>query len=256
MTGLTAAGLRFVEDLFPTADHLTLATNDEYGAGADFLGDHRVDRNPPHVTYVVDPTEDTAAAHAVADHAYWAVRPDACATRRRRPARSTRARRPSAWATRSRSAVTQCGGTLDGGAHGPMPYVERASRTGAGARSAGGRPARRRRHELAAAAVDARRARLSCAPELDVTSDGPLDLRHRLRAARRARCPDGPRPPAARARRADDVAVSAATSAARAGTTCAARRSAAPRAAHSPSASACGRRTAARSLVRRRIASC
>ena len=35
---LTEAGLRFVEDLFPTADHLTLATNDEYGKGVDWLG--------------------------------------------------------------------------------------------------------------------------------------------------------------------------------------------------------------------------
>jgi ribosomal protein L34 len=30
---------------------------------------------------------------------------------------------------------------------------------------------------VASATVDARRARLSCAPALDVTSDGPLDLR-------------------------------------------------------------------------------
>src|SRR4051794_17741112 len=68
---LAATGLRFAEDLFPTADHLTLATNDEYGPGAAFLGAHRVDPDPPHVTYVVDPTEDSAAAGAVADHAYW-----------------------------------------------------------------------------------------------------------------------------------------------------------------------------------------
>src|SRR3954451_23222899 len=42
---LTAAGPRFREHLCPAADHLTLATNDEYGQGADWLGSHRVDRN-------------------------------------------------------------------------------------------------------------------------------------------------------------------------------------------------------------------
>src|SRR3954453_18988830 len=67
---LTAAGLRFTEWLFPAADHLTLATNDEYGPGADWLGTHRVDRSPPHVTYVVDPTEDNAQATAIGDHAF------------------------------------------------------------------------------------------------------------------------------------------------------------------------------------------
>src|SRR5206468_3690093 len=59
---LTAAGLRFTERLFHTADHLTLATNDEFGPGAKFLGTVRVDRDPAHVIYVVDPSEDSAAA--------------------------------------------------------------------------------------------------------------------------------------------------------------------------------------------------
>ena len=67
----TAAGIRFEEDKFLTADHLTLAANDEFGPGAAFLGTPRVDRNPYHVTYVVDPTEDNAKATTVGDHAYW-----------------------------------------------------------------------------------------------------------------------------------------------------------------------------------------
>ena len=63
--------MRFVHDLFPAADHLTLATNDEYGPQAAFLGEHRADRDPPHVSYVVDSRDDSATAQAVADHAYW-----------------------------------------------------------------------------------------------------------------------------------------------------------------------------------------
>ncbi|MBK5306083.1 MAG: hypothetical protein JJD92_05285 [Frankiaceae bacterium] len=67
----TAAGIRFEEDKFLTADHLTLAANDEFTPGATFLGSARVDHNPYHVTYVVDPTEDNAGATTVANHAYW-----------------------------------------------------------------------------------------------------------------------------------------------------------------------------------------
>ncbi|MCU1601986.1 MAG: putative penicillin acylase [Frankiales bacterium] len=68
---LTAAGVRFEEHVHPTADHLTLAANDQYAPGAAWLGQDSVDRNPFHVTYVVDPTEDSRAATAVADHVYW-----------------------------------------------------------------------------------------------------------------------------------------------------------------------------------------
>ncbi|MGZ6792372.1 MAG: prolyl oligopeptidase family serine peptidase, partial [Mycobacteriales bacterium] len=46
VTALTAAGVRFQENLHPTADHLTLAANDEYGPGAAFLLADRVDRDP------------------------------------------------------------------------------------------------------------------------------------------------------------------------------------------------------------------
>jgi hypothetical protein len=41
---------------------------------------------------------------------------------------------------------------------------------------------------VAKAVVDARRARLSCAPQLDVTSDGPLDLQIDCPPVRPRRC--------------------------------------------------------------------
>ncbi|MDI5967771.1 hypothetical protein POF50_000120 [Streptomyces sp. SL13] len=68
---MAALGLRFVFDTFLTADHLTLATNDNYQPLADYLGTYRVDSDPPHVTYVVDPQTDSTRAGVVADHAYW-----------------------------------------------------------------------------------------------------------------------------------------------------------------------------------------
>ena len=64
-------GYRYAFDLFPTADHFALAANDSYQPAADFLGTQRVNRNPAHVTYVVNPTMDFANRDTVADHAYW-----------------------------------------------------------------------------------------------------------------------------------------------------------------------------------------
>ncbi len=68
---MATAGLRFAQWGFPGSDHLTLATNDEFGPAAMFLGNDPIDRNPPHVTYVVQPSQDSAVAESVADHAYW-----------------------------------------------------------------------------------------------------------------------------------------------------------------------------------------
>jgi hypothetical protein len=174
---LTDAGLRFVEHLFPTADHLTLATNDEFGQGAEWLGDHRVDRNPPHVTFVVDPTEDSAGAASVADHAYW-VSGVSVRDPKKSPVGTFDARSAAfAVGDGKPTGVKQGAGTLNGGAHGPMPYVERSQDWEASPAI----PAADRLDvvatNVAAASVDAARARLSCAPQLNVKSDGPLDLR-------------------------------------------------------------------------------
>ena len=52
-------------------NHLELAINDWFKPAADFLGSALVDRNPPHVTYVVDPARDSRKYGVVANHAYW-----------------------------------------------------------------------------------------------------------------------------------------------------------------------------------------
>jgi pimeloyl-ACP methyl ester carboxylesterase len=174
---LTAAGLRFVEDLFPIADHLTLATNDEYGKGADWLGSHRVDRDPAHVTYVVDPTEDSSEASVVANHAYWASRLSV-RDPKKSPTGTFDARSEGFGVGDGKpTGVSQGAGTLDGGAHGPTPYVERSQDWTPAPKE----PVADRLDviatNIATATVDAARARLSCAPELNVKSDGPLDLK-------------------------------------------------------------------------------
>src|SRR3954471_6698480 len=64
-------GYRYIFDSFAPAEHLTLAIHDQFQPAADFLGDTKVDRNPPHVTYVRNPSMDFPAVSTVADHAYW-----------------------------------------------------------------------------------------------------------------------------------------------------------------------------------------
>jgi len=173
---LAANGLRHVYWQFPTADHLTLATGDEYGPGAEWLGEHRVDRNPAHVTYVVDPAEDSERARAVADHAYWLS-----GLRVRDPKAD-----PGLIDARSEGMgvgdapvgeVTPGAGVLLGGGHAAMPYVERKLDWGPVPETARADRLVVKATNVASATVDARRARLSCAPELVLESDGPLDLK-------------------------------------------------------------------------------
>ena len=172
---LAATGLRFTEWLFTASDHLTLATTDEYGPAAAFLGSYRVDRDPAHVTYVVDPTEDSATARAVADHAYWL----SGLRVRKAGATGTIDARSQAFGVGDPKVlgVRQGAGTLDGGSHGPMPYVERSQAWGPAPKAP--RTDRLVVHatNVAAATVDARRARLSCAPHVELHSDGPMTLR-------------------------------------------------------------------------------
>jgi pimeloyl-ACP methyl ester carboxylesterase len=174
---LTAAGLRFVEDLFPTADHITLATNDEYGMGAEWLGEHRVDRSPAHVTYVVDPTEDSSEASVVGNHAYWVSRLSVADPKNSKTGTFDARSEGFGVGDAKPDGVKQGAGTIDGGTHGPTPYVERSQDWKPAPKEPVGDRLDVVATNVATATVDAARARLSCAPQLDVKSDGPLDLR-------------------------------------------------------------------------------
>jgi hypothetical protein len=69
-----------------------------------------------------------------------------------------------------------------------MPYVQREQ--GWGSVPATGRSDRLAvtATNVGAATIDARRARLSCAPQLEIRSDGPLDLRIKCPTLRTRRC--------------------------------------------------------------------
>jgi hypothetical protein len=175
VTKMTSLGLRFTEWMFLASDHLTLATNDEYSPAAGFLGTARVDRNPAHVTYVVNPSQDSTVASAVADHAYWL---------------SDIGRRSSSVATgtidvRSEGfgigdppvlAVSQGAGTLNGGNHGPMPYYSREQSWGPAPSTPVADVLNITATNISTVTIDAVRARVSCDVQLNVTTDGPLTV--------------------------------------------------------------------------------
>ena len=173
---LAEAGVRYEHLLFPTADHLTLAANDEYTPGAEFLGSHRVDRDPAHVTYVVDPIEDSAQAGVVADHAYWLSDVEL---------RDLKAAPTGTIDVRSAGfgvgdaevlPVATGGGAVVGGSIPAMPFH---SRTRAWADAPKVAKADRlfvQATNVRSVTIDVRRARVSCGVTLDVKTDGPLDV--------------------------------------------------------------------------------
>jgi hypothetical protein len=171
---LTAVGVRFGHWTFPGADHLTLAGNDEYSPGADYLGTARARRNPNRVTYVVDPREDNAQAGVVADHAYWLsglrVRDE------RGPGtidvRSLAARRGSP----EPLPVETGAGVLTGGQNQAMPY---STETRSWGRAPDQRPRdvlRIRAENVRRAVVAPDRAGVTCGARLVVRTDGPLTV--------------------------------------------------------------------------------
>ena len=176
VAALGAAGLRFVHDMYLAADHLTPYTNDQWGPAAEFLGEHRVVRDPPHVSYVVDKRNDFPAAGVVADHAYWLS--------------EARVRNPSASPVATFDARSQAFGvgdpkplgtqsstrTLEGGRKGPMPYLRREQWWGPAPAAPKADVLVLEATNLGSITVDMRRARLSCQARLDVTTDGPLTV--------------------------------------------------------------------------------
>jgi hypothetical protein len=172
---MESAGLDYDHWLFNPAGHITLGNNDEYTPAAEFLGEHRVDRNPPHVTYVVaEGEEDDPIGRA--DHAYWLsdVVPRAGSGHGTIDARSlgTGVGDPPLVEEESE------GGRLEGGSHpGGLAYVRRT-------RGRGEAPADPRANRLdisatdvASATLDVKRARVDCGVDLRVSANGPFALR-------------------------------------------------------------------------------
>jgi Putative esterase len=171
-------GYRYAFDLFQTSDHFQLSVNDQYAPAARFLGTHEVDRNPAHVTYVVNPTMDFPSVATVADHAYWLSGMKLRDATGEAPLGQVDARSEGFGRGDPAVGATQHGaGVLTGGNDQAMPYTEQS-------RSWGQAPHRQARdvlhleaENLSSIVVHPARARLDCHAKLDVKTDGPVAVK-------------------------------------------------------------------------------
>jgi hypothetical protein len=170
-------GYRYEFDQFQAGEHLTLSINDEYKPAAEFLGTETVDRNPPHVTYVYNPTMDFASDGTSAGHAYWVYgvtlrEPGGSAPLGTADVRSEGFGKgdPAAEET------THGAGALTGGTIPAIPYTSQAKAWGPAPSAPVADALDVNATNVQSFSVDARRARVDCAAALHVSTDGPLKV--------------------------------------------------------------------------------
>jgi pimeloyl-ACP methyl ester carboxylesterase len=159
--------------LFP--NHLQLAINDWYAPAAEFLGTARVERNPAHVTYVVNPARDYPDLDLVGNHAYWLSR---LKLRDGVGMGQIDAISHGFGVGDPQPGETERGtGTLEGGNLGGLIFTSQ--------KKAWGEPPRQpvaNRVEIEATGVESavlhvKRARVDCDVAVEVESDGPLSVK-------------------------------------------------------------------------------
>jgi dienelactone hydrolase len=165
--------------LFP--NHLQLAVNDEYAPAAAFLGTAKVDRDPAHVTYVVDAARNHAELGLVGDHAYWVS-----GLKLRDPAKKGTGGDPTGTIdATSRGfgagdpvpSLSQVGaGTLPGGNFGTLAFRSLAKTWGPPPPAPVANRLDVTLTNLSAATIDVKRARLTCDTQVNATSDGPATI--------------------------------------------------------------------------------
>jgi pimeloyl-ACP methyl ester carboxylesterase len=168
------AGIRYDHWIFTPAGHITEGNNDQYAPAAEFFGNATVDRDPAHVTYYYDPATDDPVLNP-ANHAYWlsVIKLRSSGSAGRIDVRSL------AHGLGDRPANSPSVGyhILYGGSHGPLPYQERSITWGPAPKQPRADGLVINATNVSAVTVDAARAGVTCAPKLDITSDGPLKVR-------------------------------------------------------------------------------
>jgi hypothetical protein len=130
------------------------------------------------VTYVVNPTMDFPAASTVADHAYWLSGLKLRNSGGNAPLGQVDARSEGFGLIDPAENPTQTyPGTLEGGNLGPLSYDERRKSWDPPTPTAAHDVLHLDAQNLAQVIVHPGRARLSCHPQLDVTTDGPLTMK-------------------------------------------------------------------------------
>jgi hypothetical protein len=162
-------------------NHLQLAINDQFAPAAAFLDSVHVNRNPAHVTYVLDTARNHSNLGVVGDHAYWVSR-----LKLRDPSQTSSTSDPEGQidavskgfgvADPAASLQTVGSGNLTGGNMGTLVFAKQA-------KTWGGVPAVPRKNEIdvtatniASAAIDVARAKVNCNATVNITSDGPIAI--------------------------------------------------------------------------------
>jgi hypothetical protein len=166
-------GLRYDHWEFVPAGHITEGNNDEYTPAALFFGDHLVDRNPAHVTYLLDPSLDTTA-ESPANHAYWL---SGVAARKPGSTGKVDAVSLGSGVGDPSTLPLQLGvGTLNGGSHGPLPYYRRTLGWAAVPDVARADRITLTATNVSAVTIDVDRAHVDCNVAVNLVSDGPIKV--------------------------------------------------------------------------------
>jgi predicted esterase len=170
-TELDDLGYRYELDVFTPGEHNSLAYNDQYAPAAAFLGTAKVDRNPAHVTYAVEPSLARPKLAYVADHAYWLSRV------RVRDKGSLGTIDARSFALDPQPSATQHGAAvLTGGNLPAYPYSRQYKTWGPSPRGPRLDRIQLSAKNISAATLDVKRAGVSCRAKLVSASDGPLAL--------------------------------------------------------------------------------
>ena len=170
-------GYRYIFDSFAPAEHLTLAIHDQFQPAADFLGDTKVDRDPPHVTYVVNPTMDFPGVRTVADHAYWLSGLKLRDGSGDAPLGTIDVRSHGFGVGDPAPGATQHGGgALSGGTLPAIAYTEQSKAWGEAPKESTADVLDIDAKNVGSVTIDPTRARVDCDAQLLVKSDGPVTI--------------------------------------------------------------------------------
>ncbi len=174
---LDSLGYRYEFDQFQAGEHLTLSINDEFQPAADFLGTETVDRNPPHVTYVYNPTMDFASDGTSAGHAYWVYGVTLREGAGSAPLGTVDVRSQGfATGDPAPGETTHGAGALTGGQIPAIPYTSQSKAWGAAPSESTTDALDITASNVSAVTIDAKRARVDCNAALHVSTDGPLSV--------------------------------------------------------------------------------
>jgi C-terminal binding-module, SLH-like, of glucodextranase len=170
-------GYRYEFDQFQAGEHLTLALNDEYAPAATFLGTETIDPDPAHVTYTYNPTMDFAADGTSSGHAYWVYDVGLRDSSGAAPLGTVDVRSQGFGVGDPVPGATQHGaGALTGGTIPAIPYTSQGKAWGPAPSEPAHDALTIKATNVAHVTIDAKRAKVDCAAQLDVTTDGPVTV--------------------------------------------------------------------------------